>query len=380
MCEETMTDRNHTESEKKQGRALRDALNRAENKILLLTESEKQHKLAQKELEKRTHELNERVKELNCLYTVSSIIEKEGTTLEKILQWTADIIPNAWQYPSVTCSRIILEEERVFTSENFMETGWKQSQEIVIHGRDAGRLEVFYREKRPRADEGPFLKEERSLINVIAEHIGRIVERKLAEKALYESEAKNRALLEAIPDLMFQIDNEGTILALHTGSFTELKNIAQGLVGKSFYLIYDEKKLLPRRFIDQVMICVRRAIETGKPQIFEQHLSLGAQARDFEVRMVTLGNNQVLGIVREITGRKRLQKEILEISGSEQRRIGQDLHDSLCQHLAGIGFMGKALEKKIANLQPVERTDILEIIGLIDQAITLTRGSQSGEA
>ena len=69
--------------------------------------------------------------------------------------------------------------------------------------------------------------------------------------------------------------------------------------------------------------------------------------------MVVCTNNNVLGIVRDITRRKRLENEILEISGREQRRIGQDLHDSLCQHLAGIGFMGKVLEKKITEQQPL---------------------------
>jgi signal transduction histidine kinase len=94
--------------------------------------------------------------------------------------------------------------------------------------------------------------------------------------------------------------------------------------------------------------------------------------------MVTCTNNNVLGIVRDITRRKRLENEIIEISGREQRRIGQDLHDSLCQHLAGIGFMGKVLEKKITEKQPLLPTDVNEIVELIDQAITMTRGFARG--
>jgi signal transduction histidine kinase len=94
--------------------------------------------------------------------------------------------------------------------------------------------------------------------------------------------------------------------------------------------------------------------------------------------MVACTNNNVLGIVRDITRRKRLENEIIEISGREQRRIGQDLHDSLCQHLAGIGFMGKVLENKIAGQQPLIPADVNEIVGLIDQAITMTRGFARG--
>lgn len=353
------------------------ALRRAEKKMLQFTESDEQHRLSQKELEKRTYELNERVKELNCLYTISGIVEKEGATLEEILQGTVDIIPDAWQYPEITTSRIVLGDLN-FVSRGFIETNWKQSQRIVVHGKDAGRLEVFYIEKRPRADEGPFLKEERSLINVIAERIGEIVERKFGEEALHESESKNRALLEAIPDLMFHMDDTGCLLGLHTGSFVQLKNIVDEFVGKNVYILSDEERLLPRRILDQVMTCARQSIASGKPQIFERHMSLGGETRAFEVRMVSSGANKVLGIVRDITRRKRLEREILEISGREQRRIGQDLHDSLCQHLAGIGFMGKVLERKVSTGQQVESGDVSEIVELIDQAITLTRGFARG--
>jgi len=358
-------------------RTLTAHLKRAQEKIRRLTERDRQHKLSQKELEKRTHDLNERVKELNCLYTIAAIVDKEGTTLDEILQKTVDIVPDAWQYPGIATSRIVLGDLS-FVSRGFAEKRWKQSQCIVVHGQEAGSLEVFYLEKRRTADEGPFLKEERSLINAIAKHIGEIVERKFGEEALKESESKNRALLEAIPDLMFQVDVTGILLGLHVGDFSVLKSIAEGLVGNSVYRISDRKGLLPRRLLDQAMACVRQSISTGKAQVFEQHLSLGGETRDFEVRIVMCGPNKALGIVRDTTRRKRLEREILEISGREQRRIGQDLHDSLCQHLAGIGFMGKVLERKTATGQPIRTEDVTEIVDLIDQAITLTRGFARG--
>ena len=110
------------------------ALEKAEQKIQRLTERDRQHRLFQQELEKRTYELKERVKELNCLYTISAIIETKGATLEEILQRTVDIIPDAWQYPDITTSRIILND-RAFTSRNFEKTKWRQSQNIVVQGR-----------------------------------------------------------------------------------------------------------------------------------------------------------------------------------------------------------------------------------------------------
>ncbi len=353
------------------------ALEKAEKKIQRLTELDRQHKLFQKELQKRTLELKERVKELNCLYKISAIIETKGATLDEILQRTVDIIPDAWQYPDVTTSRIILND-RVFTSRDFEKTKWRLSQDIIVHGRPAGSLEVFYRERRPKADEGPFLKEERTLINGIAERMGQMVEVRYGEEALKESESQNRALLEAIPDLMFQVDSSGILLGLHVGSFSSLKKLARDLVGRSVFEISDRERLLPRRLLDQAMAYVGQSLSTGRPQVYEQHLSLGGDVSDIEVRIVMSGPNKALGIVRDTTRRKKLERELLEISGREQRRIGQDLHDSLCQHLAGIGFMSKVLERKTATQQPIRSEDVLEIVELIDQAITLTRGFARG--
>jgi signal transduction histidine kinase len=241
-----------------------------------------------------------------------------------------------------------------------------------------GTLEVFYREEKPEMDEGPFLSEERSLIRAIAERIGKIVEGKHTGEALYNSEMKNIALLSAIPDLMFQINGNGTLIGFHKGSFVELRDMEKRIVGKNIYCLADEENLVPRRLLDQAMSTVRRTLESGNPQVYEQHVSLKGRGRDYEIRMVVCRENEILCIVRDITRRKRLEREILEISNREQRRIGQDLHDSLCQHLAGIGFMGKVLEKKVSSKVPLKMIDVKEIVNLIDQAITLTKGYARG--
>ena len=65
-------------------------------------------KRAEAVLKRRTHELGERVKELNCLYGISHLMEKPGISLGEILQETVDLIPPSWQYPEITCARIVL--------------------------------------------------------------------------------------------------------------------------------------------------------------------------------------------------------------------------------------------------------------------------------
>lgn len=129
------------------------------------------------------HNLRERIKELNCLYGFSKLVESHGHSLEKIFQSMVNLIPPAWQYPEITCVRLTFEDNR-YETENFTVSNWKQVADIKVDGGKAGMLEVYYSEEKPNIDEGPFLREERSLIDVIAERSGKIVERIRAEEAL----------------------------------------------------------------------------------------------------------------------------------------------------------------------------------------------------
>jgi PAS domain S-box-containing protein len=122
-------------------------------------------------------------------------VERRKLTLKEILQGIIDLIPPAWQFPKITCARIIIEDQE-FSTGNFEETRWALTQDIVVHEKTVGAIAVYYLEERPECDEGPFLKEERNLIDAIAERIGRIIERNRAQTALVESEKRFRELVE----------------------------------------------------------------------------------------------------------------------------------------------------------------------------------------
>lgn len=172
-------------------------------------------KLAEKELHTRTHDLRERVKELNCLYGISALRERLGISLEKILQGTANLIPSSWQYPDITCARILFED-REFKTQNFKETRWKQNSVILVSGERIGSIEVYYLEKKPHSNEGPFLKEERMLINAIAERLGTIIEHKRVMDMLETERDKFQGVLNALgkgvyivsPDFVIEYQNE----------------------------------------------------------------------------------------------------------------------------------------------------------------------------
>ena len=121
--------------------------------------------------------LRERVKELTCLYSLAQLAERPGITVEEILQGIVELLPGAWQYPEITAGRITIDG-RSYVTAGFAEAGQMQSAPIVVSGKGRGRVEVVYVRERPALDEGPFLKEERSLIDAIARHIALILERR----------------------------------------------------------------------------------------------------------------------------------------------------------------------------------------------------------
>jgi len=131
---------------------------------------------AEQKLSKAVCELEGRVKELNCLFGISKLFEKKDASIEDILQGTARLIPPSWQYTDITCAQIILRD-KTYKTDNFKETEWSQSKELIVNGQKSGVIEVYYLEEKPEIFEGPFLKEERELINAIAERLGHIVER-----------------------------------------------------------------------------------------------------------------------------------------------------------------------------------------------------------
>lgn len=124
--------------------------------------------------------LRERVKELTCLYQVAQLIERTDVPPEALLGEIVAVLPPAWQYPDVAAARLVLDG-RSFATQAFREDASTcQSAVIVVGGTERGVLEVCYTAERPTVDEGPFLREERSLLETVALEVARLVERRQA--------------------------------------------------------------------------------------------------------------------------------------------------------------------------------------------------------
>ena len=128
-------------------------------------------------------DLRERVKELNCLFALSELIEHSGNDWEAVAGGMLAALRSSWQYPEITCVRIVIEQ-REFQTDNYRPAPWTQHEVIRVSGESVGHLEIGYLEERPEAKEGPFLEEERSLLTAIAVRLGRLMERIRIEGSL----------------------------------------------------------------------------------------------------------------------------------------------------------------------------------------------------
>ena len=126
--------------------------------------------------------LAERVKELTCLYGIAQIAGEPGISLEQVVQRIVELLPPAWQYPEIACARITLDGTSYTTGVSRECRCQKQTAEIMVGGASRGVVELVYTDEKPDLDEGPFLKEERSLIDAVAKQVALIIERREGEQ------------------------------------------------------------------------------------------------------------------------------------------------------------------------------------------------------
>jgi PAS domain S-box-containing protein len=140
-----------------------------------------------------------------------------------------------------------------------------------------------------------------------------VTARKQAEQALLQSEARQRALLNAIPDLVFRNHRDGTYLDCYAGNNADLMTSPQHFIGRKI------TEVMPPEFAAQHIYFLERTLETGEEQTYEYVLPVAGQMKDYEARMVVAGPDEVLTIVRDITERKRAAQREFELALQHER-------------------------------------------------------------
>ena len=175
------------------------------------------------------------------------------------------------------------------------------------------------------------------------------------------------AMLQTISDLMFRLRRDGVILEFHAPADNEFALTAEAVTGRRV------TELLPPQAGPLAMHYLEKTLRSGAPQRFSCQHALPGRVRVFDARLAECGPGEVLALVRDVTERETLEREIVESRHRMQMRIGQDLHDGLGQQLTGISFLSRALEKGLAAQARPEAADAAEISRQVIAAVAQTR-------
>ncbi len=154
----------------------------------------------------KSKELKEREKELNCLYNLSRILDNDKLQPDEVLSRIVNIIPPAMQYPEDTCVQLKVNGKKIQTN-NFKETPWRLTKQIQTRGSKLGILDIYYIDKKPEEDQGPFLQQEIQLVDMIADRLASYIQQLDKDHALKTAgESKVKPEWQIILDMLTKAD------------------------------------------------------------------------------------------------------------------------------------------------------------------------------
>lgn len=331
-----------------------------------------ERKRAVQERERLMHDMEERIKDLSCMYSVANAIRK-CKNLDEIFEAVVSLIPPNWHYPQVT-EAMIRFDDKEYVSGTFIPTQWKQVSDIIIDGKHRGSVEVYYLDAKPVLDEGPFLIEERHLIDAIANTLSEAIQRKLAEKELWahqvELELQNRELhiaqkaleeskmryvdlYDFAPVGYFIFDSNGSILEVNLAGSNLLK------VGR--------KQLVSRKFSDFVVsqwhdkfLSHQQKVGTNKSNhmcelklVRPDGVEFYAQLKSIPTRNGRENCDQIRTAVTDITHRKEAEDQ-LKTSLQEKEVLLREVHHRVKNNLQIISSLLRIQADHLEGKQPLE--------------------------
>ncbi|HJO94593.1 MAG TPA: PAS domain S-box protein [Victivallales bacterium] len=295
----------------------------------------------------------ERMKELQTLYGLSNIVEREGITMDEIYQAVVKILPSGWQYPEIASARITINNKE-FWSENYINSDWKQTSNIKINGTKAGNIELNYMENRP------FLEEEKLLLNALAERLGRINERKLSEEIIHVNEKKLRTITETAKDAIIMINDLGNVTFWNSAAKSIFGYNANEIIGKNLHLV-----LAPKQLFKIYHEKFSKFKKGGQGAAIGKTLELPAIKKDGSKITIALSLNAVniknkwsaVGIARDIT-----ESKIISTALAKAKTYYQGIISNMNDGLWVIDTKGKTIDinqAMVAMLDYESREELL---------------------
>jgi hypothetical protein len=238
--------------------------------------------------------LHERAKELNCLYRIEEILGQPQFSTREMLERIVLTIPEGWQYPDV-CRARITYENLVFKSDDWVESPWTMSADIIVIDEYVGRVTVAYSEEKPPAGEGPFLKDEHRLISSIADRLGHFIMHQRMKVLVEEYQAASeeftrthRGEWQVVLDMLRQTD-KSLFLSL---SHKMLNHLCWAGVAEA-------ERLLESTSPDQMSEQDERYGDTNRPYERRATGVTEAMSREvFRIAAAHLGDEEILARVR----------------------------------------------------------------------------------
>lgn len=205
-------------------------------------------------------------------------------------------------------------------------------------------------------------------------------ERRAAESRLEEQRMLLSALMDSLPEMIYAVDTENRLTMVNRALLATLRKKRDEALGRKLSELWTEENVLDMEA--QALTTMR----TGRTLTDQERAWLLADGsvRWFTFTHVPLRDQEaVTGLVctvHEVTARKALEQEILEISNREQRRLGSDLHDGLGQELTGLSLLLKGLEVQLSRESPQYLPQVTKISDLLARAIQSTRSLARGLA
>jgi signal transduction histidine kinase len=296
--------------------------------------------------------LRERIKELTCLYNITRQVMKNLNSPEAVFQGIVTWLPPAWQYPEITVGKITVGD-KVYSTSSFKKAHHRLVSKIFVNGATKGSVEIIYTKKMPNADEGPFLREERNLIDAVAEHIALIIERQEIEN---EKDILQKQLMHA--------DRLATIGQLAAGIAHELNEPLGNILG--FAQLARKTLNLPSQAENDIL-----KIETASLYAREIVKKLLFFAKQTPIIKAKLNLNEMI-IEGLYLFQGRCEKEGIEII----KQLEPDLRDVI----ADAGQMNQVLVNLVVNaIQAMPQGGRLTVKTAVEKEVVLLCVEDTGD-